>query len=129
MSADEPARLSRRKLLAAAGGGAVVLAAGGGFALGRLDDDGKPSSVVPFHGEHQAGIATAVQDRLMFASFDLTLSSRAELKELLRAWSDAAARMTEGRALAAASESAEAPPQDTGEALDLAAARLTVTFG
>ena len=31
----------------------------------------RPSAVVPFHGAHQAGIVTAAQDRLLFASFDV----------------------------------------------------------
>ena len=31
---------------------------------------------IPFYGEHQAGIATAAQDRLVFGAFDLTLTDR-----------------------------------------------------
>ena len=34
---------------------------------------------MPFHGAHQAGIATAVQDRLHFAAFDVTTDDRDEL--------------------------------------------------
>jgi deferrochelatase/peroxidase EfeB len=39
---------------------------------------------LPFHGPHQAGIATAVQDRLHMAAFDLTSESKADLVDLLR---------------------------------------------
>jgi deferrochelatase/peroxidase EfeB len=42
---------------------------------------------VPFHGEHQAGIATAAQDKLVFAAFDLTLASKAALGEPKRSTS------------------------------------------
>ena len=63
-------RLSRRALLGSAGAAGLAAAAGGGgFALGR---DGAPTApdtrVVPFHGPHQAGIATPAQDRLQFAA-------------------------------------------------------------
>ena len=50
----------------------------------------------PFYGEHQAGILTPVQDRLHFAAFDVITNSRAELVQLLKDWTAAAARMTQG---------------------------------
>ncbi len=122
------ARFTRTRLLAAgaAGAGAALV----GVGIGRLaDDGGEESRVVPFHGQHQAGIATPAQDRLHFAAFDLTGESRGELRDLLRAWTDAAARMCGGEAVTARAPEAAAPPDDTGEALGLPAARLTVTFG
>jgi deferrochelatase/peroxidase EfeB len=127
------ARLSRRALLASAAGGGIAAAAGGGFVLGR-DGDSEPTSAadqtVPFHGRHQAGIATPAQDRLHFAAFDVEDGLRADdLRGLLRAWSGAAERMAAGRLVGDANHEALAPPQDTGEALGLAPARLTVTFG
>ena len=72
-------RLSRRALLGSAGAAGLAAAAGGGgFALGR---DGAPAApdtrVVPFHGRHQAGIATPAQDRLQFAAFDAEPGARA----------------------------------------------------
>jgi deferrochelatase/peroxidase EfeB len=85
--------------------------------------------VVPFHGDHQAGIVTPAQDRLVFGSFDLTLTSAAELRDLLRTWSAAAERMTLGQPTGDVNAELLAPPQDTGEALGLAPARLTVTIG
>jgi deferrochelatase/peroxidase EfeB len=129
------ARLTRRALLASAAGGGMAAAAGGGFALGResADDADGPSAadqIVPFHGRHQAGIATPAQDRLHFAAFDVEDGLRAgDLRELLHAWSRAAERMTAGRMVGDANDEALAPPEDTGEALGLTPARLTVTFG
>ncbi len=128
---DEPT-LSRRRLVASLGGAGLALAAGGvgGFELGRRDGDDHPaSSVVPFHGEHQAGIATPAQDRLVFAAFDTAATTKGELREVLRTWTEAAERMTRGLAVGPVEGPLVAPPLDTGEALDLPAARLTVTFG
>ncbi len=85
-----------------------------------------------FYGEHQAGITTAAQDRLHFASFDVADISRAELIGLLKDWTTAAARMTQGRDVGpdgAVGGALDAPPDDTGEALDLPASGLTITFG
>ncbi|WP_246097730.1 iron uptake transporter deferrochelatase/peroxidase subunit, partial [Streptomyces botrytidirepellens] len=112
---------------AAAGGTAAALTGTG--------DDARPvgdsGGAVPFHGAHQAGIATAVQDRLHFAAFDVTTDDRAELIDLLKEWTKAAARMTQGHAVGdgAVSDLVEAPPDDTGEALGLKPSRLTLTFG
>jgi deferrochelatase/peroxidase EfeB len=90
---------------------------------------GTTPQVVPFFGAHQAGITTPAQDRLAFASFDLTLTTRNELRDLLRLWSDAAAKLTTGAALGPAHEPPQLPPADTGEAEGLPAADLTITFG
>jgi deferrochelatase/peroxidase EfeB len=127
------AGLTRRTLLASAAGGGIAAAAGGGFVLAR-EGDSEPASAgsqtVAFHGRHQAGIATPAQDRLHFAAFDVEDGLRAgDLRGLLREWSQAAARMTAGRPVGDANHEALAPPQDTGEAVGLAPARLTVTFG
>ena len=51
------------------------------------------------------------------------------MRGLLRSWSQAAERMTAGRPVGDVNDVALAPPQDTGEALGLSPARLTVTFG
>jgi deferrochelatase/peroxidase EfeB len=125
---------TRRRLLASAGAGGLAAAAGGGgFALGReTADDGADAAaqIVPFHGEHQAGIATAAQDRLHFAAFDVEDGLRArDVRDLLGEWSRAAERMTAGRLVGDNAGEQLAPPADTGEALGLTPARLTVTFG
>jgi deferrochelatase/peroxidase EfeB len=118
---------TRRRLLASAGGAAGALALGGAGCAGGRDSE-PDEGVVPFYGERQAGIATPAQDRLVFGALDLTLGSPGELRELLRAWTAAAARMTVGKPVGPASVEA-APPLDTGEAVGLSPARLTVTFG
>jgi deferrochelatase/peroxidase EfeB len=99
----------------------------------------QPQSAVPagpvryaFYGEHQAGIATPAQDRLHFAAFDVITDSREELVELLKEWTAAAARMTQGEGagdLGPTSGPYDAPPDDTGEAIGLPASGLTLTFG
>jgi deferrochelatase/peroxidase EfeB len=128
------ARLTRRTLLASAAGGGIAAAAGG-FVLGReSESEPGPASAadqtVPFHGRHQAGIATPAPDRLHFAAFDVEDGLRADdLHGLLREWSRAAERMTAGRPVGDANQEELAPPQDTGEALGLTPAHLTVTFG
>ncbi|MFJ1562684.1 iron uptake transporter deferrochelatase/peroxidase subunit [Streptomyces erythrochromogenes] len=111
---------------AAAAGGAAV-AFGGGSDMVSASAAG---AAVPFHGEHQAGIASAVQDRLHFAAFDVKTKDRAELVELLKEWTAAARLMTAGLPVGDVYEGLpEAPPTDTGEALGLKASRLTLTIG
>ena len=66
------------------------------------------------------------------AAFDLTTTSRAELVDLLRRWTTMSARLTAGLAagpLGATGGPGDAPPDDTGEALDLPPAGLTITIG
>jgi len=127
--------LTRRALLASSGAAAAVAAAAGvGYAAGQEGDDSTPHGdphVVDFHGEHQAGIATPAQDRLHFAAFDVTAGAKAaDLRDLLREWTAAAATMAGGQAIGTGAAGAQlAPPDDTGEALDLTPANLTVTFG
>jgi deferrochelatase/peroxidase EfeB len=123
--------LTRRRLLAAGGGAAGLALAGGAYALGARQDEGDDNAkaAVPFSGAQQAGITTPPQDQLMFASFDLTLANAGELRDLLRTWSTAAAMMTAGRPAGSPGGDLDAPPTDTGEAVGLGPARLTVTFG
>jgi deferrochelatase/peroxidase EfeB len=65
-----------------------------------------------------------------FAAFDVTATSRAELVMLLKAWTSAAAEMTQGREVGDGTPLPyDAPPGDTGEALGLPPSRLTLTFG
>jgi len=124
-------KLDRRALLGAAGVAGLAAVGGGGIGIDRVlgASAGGDPGTVPFHGTHQAGIATPAQDRLFFAAFDLTTTSRGELRDLLCAWSDAAARMTGGGTAGPRNEDLYAPPDDTGEALGLEPARLTITLG
>src|SRR4051794_12046752 len=99
--------LTRRAFITSGGAAAAVAAAAGvGYAAGQdTGDDGSPagqSHVVPFHGEHQAGIATPAQDRLHFAAFDVEPGVKAsDLKDLMRQWTEAAATMAGGQPIGA----------------------------
>jgi deferrochelatase/peroxidase EfeB len=126
-----------------AGVGAATLGAGGiGYGTRMaVADEPKPESAltsvmrglaVPFYGAHQAGIATPVQDRLQFTAFDVITEDRDRLVDLLKAWTDAAARMTTGVDavdLGSFPDVLESPPGDTGEAIGLPPSRLTLTIG
>ncbi len=121
--------VTRRQFLAGLGvavGGAAI---GAGSTLAFQAEDSKDSPRVPFHGQYQAGIVTPQQDRLFFASFDLTTTSRDDVRSLFKAWTDASSRMCNGELASGQVVSNMAPPVDTGEAMGLSAARLTLTFG
>ncbi|MFE3938824.1 iron uptake transporter deferrochelatase/peroxidase subunit [Streptomyces goshikiensis] len=130
-------RPSRRALLGWGGAGLALgaAAAGGSVAALRGGTEAVPAGMsgaaVPFHGAHQAGIASAVQDRLHFAAFDVTTKDRAALVRLLKDWTRAAERMTAGLPVGegAVGGLPEAPPDDTGEALGLKPNRLSLTIG
>jgi deferrochelatase/peroxidase EfeB len=131
-----PARagVSRRRLLGYAGAGAAIGAAGfaGGMGAAAATDGEAGNGVdrYEFYGRHQAGVVTPAQDRLHFAAFDVTATSRAELLMLLRAWTAAAAAMTQGLPVGEGTPLPyDAPPGDTGEASGLPPGRLTLTFG
>src|SRR4051794_15445976 len=109
-------KVSRRKLLVSAGAGGAALALGGGVLTERQRAEaGETETVVPFYGPHQAGIATAAQDRLHFAAFDVISGSRSDLRALLQAWTLAAASMTAGEPAGPTNDVPDAPPDDTGE--------------
>jgi len=124
--------LTRRRLLTTAGAGAAGLGLGaGGYLIGHetAEASGEGTGSVEFYGEHQAGIATAAQDRLHFAAFDLLSEDPAELRELMREWTVAAAEMTAGEMVGDVNDVPLAPPEDTGETVGLLPSRLTITFG
>jgi deferrochelatase/peroxidase EfeB len=128
--------VNRRRFLGSALGAAGVVAAGGvGFGVARATEPGDattPSTApdtVPFYGAHQAGIATAAQDRLAFGAFDVTTSDADTLARLLGTWAAAAAQLTNGLPVGAVENAPQLPPIDTGEAVGLGAAKLTITVG
>jgi deferrochelatase/peroxidase EfeB len=123
---------SRRGLVKAAAGLAAAAGSGLGFgAAGRAGDS--PQSLnpatEPFWGPHQGGITTRAQSHSYFAALDLTAAKRADVVNLLRSWTVAAARMTAGQPARPIGSDLTVPGPDSAEALDLPAARLTITFG
>ncbi|HEX4685458.1 MAG TPA: iron uptake transporter deferrochelatase/peroxidase subunit [Nocardioides sp.] len=129
--------ISRRGLIggtAGVAGVAVGVAGGAWYADDRTTDAGATAApaTYPFRGEHQAGIVTPAQDRLHFAAFDITTGSRAQLVSMLKAWTAAAERMTQGLPAGPVGPTEGAPlvpPDDTGEAIGLSPGGLTLTFG
>jgi len=93
----------------------------------KSDSTSAEAAAVDFYGTHQAGIATPAQDRLLFGAFDvLGGSRRSDLVGLLKQWTAASAQFAAGRQIGR-NDVDVAPPDDTGEALDLAPARLTIS--
>lgn len=86
-------------------------------------------SNVPFFGRNQAGIATTQQEHMHFAALDLVTQDVMEVRDLFRARSGAAERMTRGEPASDEIQSQFLPPGDTGEAFGLSPANLTLTFG
>ncbi len=130
---DGASGVSRRRLFGLAGAGVALAGAGAAAGYGAAEASAAPATgVVGFRDTHQAGIVTPAQDRLHFVALDLTTTDRAAVQALFRRWTDAAERMTSGAevtANGAVGLNPQAPPTDTGEALGLPAASLTLTFG
>ena len=136
-------RSSRRRLQSSAG--AAVLGAALGAAGGRAAAAGSrwrratrtatsqrpdPAGGCRSTARTRPGIATPAQDRLAFAAFDLTSLDRTTRDGRCSApWAAAAARMTDGLPIGRTETRPQAPPIDTGEALGLRPANLTVTVG
>jgi deferrochelatase/peroxidase EfeB len=140
---------SRRRFLSGAAAAGVGLAAGAGVAAGygirsANDDSGdapaaslstvdsattRALATVPFYGARQAGITTTQQERLMFASLDVTTTDVEELKRMLGRWAAIAARLTAGKLISDSPVRDEQPPFDTGESMDLGPHSLTITVG
>jgi deferrochelatase/peroxidase EfeB len=136
-------RVSRRGLLlgAAAAGGLVV---GSGATLGvealvpapvipapDTQDTVDLTQSHPFYGRaEQAGITTPQQRYTVYMTFDLTTVQRADLQSLLARWSGAVAELMAGHPIGQVEPArASAIGADTGEALGLGPASLTVTIG
>jgi deferrochelatase/peroxidase EfeB len=129
---DDTADRSRRLFLTrglAAGAGGLVAAALPAQAAPAPGAAAPPSDVEPFWGARQGGIATPQQRNTYFAAFDIQAEQRAQVEQLLRDWTVAAARLTQGQPAAALGDDPAQPPGDSGDALGLPTARLTITFG
>ncbi|MFC8452789.1 iron uptake transporter deferrochelatase/peroxidase subunit [Kitasatospora sp. NPDC057223] len=117
---------SRRALLGGAGAG-LVAGAAGGVAVGRPAGPapaaaaGLGSGRIPFHGARQPGIVEPQQARVHLAAFDLAPGAgRDGLRELLKRWSQTAARLGRGE---------PATEHENRIAADAGPCSLTVTFG
>ncbi|MFN3338573.1 MAG: iron uptake transporter deferrochelatase/peroxidase subunit [Dietzia sp.] len=131
-----PRGFTRRVLLAGGLAGGVGAAAGfvGGRATagdsGPGDGSASPDRLTyPFRGDHQQGVTTPAQQQMHLTAFDVTARDRGSLIDLLTAWTRAAENLTAGLPVDSMRVSKSAPPDDTGEAFDLGASGLTITFG
>jgi deferrochelatase/peroxidase EfeB len=117
-SADHSRRWFLKKVVAATGvlGGAVAETQ---WSVRPNAAPSPPPRFVPFHGRHQAGIATAPPTHVIVASFDVDTTSVVTLSQLLRSWSSASEALVAGRPA----------PGGTGENLRLPPSALTLTFG
>jgi deferrochelatase/peroxidase EfeB len=126
---------SRREVLGAAGklallGAAATVAGCDVASRSGGNAAATQSGAVDFYGPHQAGIATPAQERLVYGAFDLLDADRRVLQTLLRQWTGAAADLVAARPVGSvAPADPSAAPSDTGEAIGLPAANLTITVG
>jgi deferrochelatase/peroxidase EfeB len=118
---------TRRGFLASAAG--VGAALGGAPSAVHAEDEPSLRSVEPFFGVHQAGIVTPPQGHAYFAAFDLTADKRADVAGLLKAWTNAAAKLTVGDPVAEPTDGDYSADLDQAEMRGLGPARLTLTFG
>jgi deferrochelatase/peroxidase EfeB len=139
---EPEAGLTRRGLVRAAAG-SIAATAGTGLGLptfaSGLDQTKRTGAgaaaatgqIEPFRGRHQGGIINSpVQHHIYAAAFDLVTPRRDDVIGLLRLWTAAAERMTRGEpARPAELHAAGGLAPDSGEALGLSAARLSLTFG
>lgn len=122
--------LTRRGFFKALGGAGLV-AAGAGVGFGArslqtvmdehagINIPGKGHAQENFWGVHQGGIVTSPQTHTYFAAFDLTTDKRGDIIKLLQSWTDASAKLTQGKQVTG----------DSDETVGLYPARLTLTFG
>jgi deferrochelatase/peroxidase EfeB len=108
-------------------GGAAEAVAEAKRTSGSAEDGGSP--IEPFWGTHQGGITTPAQSHTYAAALDLVTTKRDDVIRLLRVWTPAAARMSSGQPAQPVGLDVASPAPDSGEALNLSAARLTLTFG
>ena len=125
--------LDRRSFFGLAGAAGLGAAIGVPSTLALTGQFNSASgSAVSFYGAHQAGITTPMQDRAYVAALRVDTKDATKLQKTLKEMTAAAERMSRGLgagAIGAVQGMPEAPPDDTGEALDLPAARVTMTIG
>lgn len=82
-----------------------------------------------FYGEHQAGITTPSQRHIYFLVMDLHSDKLDDIKQMFKDWTASAVNLTQGKNHTAYTNNEFVPPTDTGEADNLGAYGLTLTFG
>jgi deferrochelatase/peroxidase EfeB len=113
-------------------GGATLGAAATASGIALSSSGGKPASataIEPFYGPHQGGITTTPQRHTCLAAFDVLTEDRGELALLLREWTAVAAALTAGRPVSSSDRSPMRPEPDSGDAIGLGPARLTLNLG
>lgn len=121
----------RRGFLLSAALGGIGAAAPHAATAADVEDKVDLTQQYKFYGNaEQAGIRTAPQRHIFFMTFDLTSTRRRDLQVLLARWSAAIAQLVKGETIGQVEpDRAEASGLDTGEALNLGPASLTVTVG
>ncbi|MGH3631115.1 MAG: Dyp-type peroxidase [Sciscionella sp.] len=121
------------------GGGVAGGVAGHATAAGATSDDQSE----PFYATHQSGIITDTQQHTVLAAFDLTSNEKADLVSLLQTWTTLGAKLVTGTSntvpIYVSSKTADSnayadatgasTTDDSLEAYQLGAARLTLTVG
>ena len=125
--------LRRRGLLLGAAVGTVGTAAAAAARAAQVPatDVVDLAQSYAFYGPgEQAGIRTPPQRHIMYMTFDLTSKRRSDLQVLLARWSAAIAQLMQGGTVGQVEpRQPSAVGFDTGEALNLGPAALTVTVG
>jgi dye decolorizing peroxidase len=116
--------VSRRGLLAmtALTGGAIAATGGAGIATAVHGEPARARGEhrIPFDSDHQAGVLAPYAAHGWFAAFDLEPRTDAvRLTTLLKTWTEAARRLTQGRT----------PPGDDAMTSGYGPAALTITVG
>ncbi|MEK4485519.1 iron uptake transporter deferrochelatase/peroxidase subunit [Psychrobacillus sp. FSL H8-0484] len=130
-------KMNRRQMLKLTGAGTagVLIGATGlstvanslGYSV--VEDDLTATDKKLFYGNHQSGVITNVQKHIYFASLNVIVTSKEELKELFEMWTPLAVRMMNGEEIAEPTNNSYLATKDTGEAVGLSASNLTLTFG
>ena len=123
MTRPKAISFTRRGILVGAGGAAAGALGAGGVALASGSDQAGSAktnaATVPFHGRHQAGIATPLPGYAQVLSLDLTTSGLQKLGHTLATWTASASGLTSGR-----------PGSDReAELFALGPSSLTITVG
>lgn len=128
-----PGGITRRGFLGAMGGvvagGSLVGSHGDGASAAEDGLVRAHGETVAFFGARQAGVTTPPQRHSVFVAFDLQTESRRELISLLQRWTSTAANLCVGRPADPLRSGPAAVEPDSGAALGLGPARLTVNFG